>query len=84
MAEQRGAWFIRSTRYMRLAPFFMGYPSPLIDADDSLPSAHVDVLNTNALLTGCTVALQSLRLSSKGASQLVQHVACGVPLLDGL
>ena len=54
MAEQRGALFMHSTRYMRLARLFMGSPSPLADADDGLVGgyAHMLVRDFHALLAG--------------------------------
>ena len=52
VAEHRGAFCMRSTRYMRLALLFMGAPSPL-DADDGLAGGDVDVLmgNSDGLLS---------------------------------
>lgn len=52
VAEQRGAILACVRRCMGLALLSMRLPSPLVDPDNGLPSAHVDVLHANALLAG--------------------------------
>ena len=63
MAEQRGAAFIRCTRFMGLPSVFAGAPTPLADvADDGLATfVDGDVLHLDGLLTAGAVFLERTR-----------------------
>jgi hypothetical protein len=64
MAEQRGAAFIRCTRFMGLPSLFAGAPTPLADvADDGLATfVDGDVLHLDGLLTGRRRAINGISI----------------------